>query len=387
MYVTAVLVPSLYSSLHIFIFHWVTDSGINIMYMYVSLYVCMCMCMYIYMYTAISDRDPDLSVYFREWTPSELETLLIDEGPTGGYDLDADMYAGFVRASVPLLCRVSRRIGSIRAMLGDMWPAYREPLSATEAAARDGGRAVRFKRLAPVLRAVTSGGPWRSLLASERTGPARVGSRLAALSSAAKLLLLAAFIASRNAVALDAKVFTSTSSAGTKRQRRSNDDILDDDEDAFGIGFVDDDAEREKPRRRRRLKGGIAEQDHVAEEARRASRRAPGVVALERLLAIYNVLALEARGVGDSRSNAFDRIDWIANSLPAHISLPSQPVLACLDSLCAYRLLDAVGGGSSGGGDVLESGSAKFRCNIGQATAEGVAGDMGVMLQNFVRYS
>ena len=94
---------------------------------------------------------------------------------------------------------------------------------------------------------------------------------------------------------------------------------------------------------------------------------------MERLIAIYEVIAKDANMV-DSISNS-------SRKIPDSIYRPCQSVFMSLSTLCEYRLLDCIGS------DAIDSSYLKYRCNITEKTAESVARDLNIMLQQFIRYA
>ncbi|CAM6034599.1 unnamed protein product [Sphagnum compactum] len=221
----------------------------------------------------VTSREP-LPLYFRDYNDSELAQILLLQQP------NAELYASFLSAVLKTFSRACRRVTELSRSLEPLFQIYCEPILRGAAVGPDDqGKRQRYGLLQPHIRPALSqtliiggstpdeqGSAGRRGRRKGRTKKTQFGRRDAnelgfELPMSSKYLLLAAYIASRNAPTLDASLFDSGEGArsGGRRKRRS---------------------------------GALAVEKKEA-EAQKRQLRGPGSFPLERMLAIFRCIVVE----------------------------------------------------------------------------------------------
>jgi origin recognition complex subunit 5 len=300
---------------------------------------------------------PPLQVAFPAYSPDELATILDLERSSAAPDAPPEQYRAFLRFAMPSLARATNDLLDLRAAAAALWPRYAAPpppgRPATAAAAaarvkRDLQRMTSELKVAPAAAAAApaaSAGPAGApppeadAEGSARRADARASTRGLPLELpyAAKFLLLAAHVASRNRPATDRSVF----------------------DPSFGRG-----------RGRRDARAS----DRAAEAAAEAGLRGPHAFPMERLLHFFYAMYAAAEGEGgEGEGERAGARGWADEAQAAEVQM-------AVTSLVALRLL-----GASTAGDALEA--ATYTSNVPDDLAEAVAANVKLRLGDFLSLS
>ncbi|KAL3154180.1 hypothetical protein ABBQ32_013697 [Trebouxia sp. C0010 RCD-2024] len=249
-------------------------------------------------------------------------------------DEDVQSYVKFISMFMLEFARVSRRVEDLQRVAQHLYPIYMQPVRDGNLDRNDGPAlyAAFVSQYKEAVAAFTSGVATASIGKRQletRTDNKPTGSLDFELPYNSKLLLLAAYIASRNRPASDRKLFDNT------------------------VG-------------KRRRKNALAS-DRQAEGAKEAQLRGPIPFPQERLLSYFwNLLRSEGNdGASDQNEGAARQQQ-------------SAEVFMLLRSLVSLRLL------SQAAGDMLDDG--KYQCNIKDELAQKLAQNLQINLSAYLLY-
>lgn len=292
-------------------------------------------------------REP-ISLYFRDYNDSELYRILLLQRP------NVDLYASFLSAVLKTFSRACRRVTELSRSLEPLYQKYCEPvLRGAATTPDDQGKRQRYSMLQPHIRPalsqtliinVSTPGPKRNTVDQSggnrgrtKTTPRRILSSETEsqyltfeMPQCSKYLLMAAYIASRNAATLDASLFD----AG--------------------------DGTRDSSRKRRKSSSSAMERKEA--EAHEQQMKGPGSFPLERLLAIFRCIVVEnvdsAHGFGQFDSSSHPNLNLEEAEGDGDVTEElSADVLMQLSTLVSVNLL------SKSSTNPLE-GNARYRCNV-----------------------
>ncbi|KAL3139926.1 hypothetical protein ABBQ38_004216 [Trebouxia sp. C0009 RCD-2024] len=250
-------------------------------------------------------------------------------------DEDVQSYVKFISMFMLEFARVSRRVEDLQRVAQHLYPVYMQPVRDGNVDRNDGPAlyATFVPQFKEAVAAFTSGVATASIGKRQlrtRTDNKSAGSLDFELPYNSKLLLLAAYIASRNRPASDRKLFDNT------------------------VG-------------KRRRKNALAS-DRQAEGAKEAQLRGPIPFPQERLLSYFwNLLRSEGND-----GCASDQNEGAARQQQ------SAEVFMLLRSLVSLRLL------SQAAGDMLDDG--KYQCNIKDELAQKLAHNLQINLSAYLLY-
>ncbi|GAQ83861.1 hypothetical protein KFL_001650140 [Klebsormidium nitens] len=280
--------------------------------------------------TGTGERKPQ-GVHFPDYLP-ELKEILSKGRPP--------LYPGFSKMVLPPSARITRWLTQLDASMEPLFRKYLEPIDQgkverAQAATETGGRRL-YATLLPHLRAamgsdVSFAGAFDVSRGDVGRDDVGTGAEFE-MSGACRLLLIAAFVASRNPASLDSAYL--------------------------------DDEEGGRKKKRRRKSGGVSEQVRRDVEVEEEHLRGPLSFPIERLAAIFHCIARDYLHVAAS-----------AGSVPGRE-----------DSGVMHRqLLTLLGVGlvSKTGGDPIEGG-AKYRCNASKELAEKIARSVRFPLASYL---
>ncbi|KAI0914617.1 origin recognition complex subunit Orc5 [Ustulina deusta] len=265
----------------------------------------------------------------------------------------ADLWARFAAAVHDALARpAARTLPRLARACASLWPRFTAPVGAGTHKAREFSRLLIAARAYFQDESVLQPGiqrPPRAPAENNKTTmtTTRRGTDLEALlPPTARLLLIAAYLASHNAPRHDVALFSTWHPGGKKRRRGG------------GVGG----AGPSTPGRGRRA------------THRRVARKllGPGVFVLERMVAIY----------------VATRQEWVSGADEAKGGVDGDVGMA-IATLASLRLLVRVGGGAAGaavgagGGADLDRGG-KWRVNVGWEMIRGVGRSMGVEVEEWL---
>uniref|UniRef100_A0A7I4F7I2 Orc1-like AAA ATPase domain-containing protein n=1 Tax=Physcomitrium patens TaxID=3218 RepID=A0A7I4F7I2_PHYPA len=292
-------------------------------------------------------REP-LSMYFRDYNDSELNQILLLQRP------NVDLYASFLSAVLKTFSRACRRVTELSRSLEPLYEKYCEPMLRGATTPDDNGKRQRYAMLQPYIRPALSQtliinsstpGPKRSKidqsggnLARTKSTPRRtlssgkdVQDMAFEMPQCSKYLLLAAYIASRNAATLDAALFDAGDGArGSSRKRRKN---------------------------------SSSAMERKEAEAHEQQMKGPGSFPLERLLAIFRCIVVESDSAPSNGFGSFHSGPLFNGNLEeaegdGHMTEElSADVLMQLSTLVSVNLL------SKSSTNPLD-GNARYRCNV-----------------------
>ncbi|KAJ4885114.1 Origin of replication complex subunit 5 [Raphanus sativus] len=221
-------------------------------------------------YSNVGYTDP-LPVYFPEYSEEELRQIFLKN------QVNKKLYSAFLDVVLRPLCRVTRRVEELSTTFSSLFRKYCEPLDDLAISPNEDLKRRLYSNLKPHITSClneifrVSSRPHDGDTRGERRQKASYscekGEQLEMLdfhmSTSAKYLLIAAFLASRNPATLDASMFDSTGGMDNRKRKR-------------------------KASEKSMEKKEMAEQEAVM--------KGPGSFPLERLLAIFQCIA----SVGDS---------------------------------------------------------------------------------------
>ncbi|KAG2252155.1 hypothetical protein Bca4012_099709 [Brassica carinata] len=221
-------------------------------------------------YSNMGYTDP-LPVYFPEYSEEELRQIFLKN------QVNKKLYSAFLDVALRPFCRVTRRVEELSTSLSSLFRQYCEPLDDLSISPNEDLKRRLYSNLRPHITSClnevfrVSGRPHDGDTRGERRQKASYSSEKGDeleildfhMSTSAKYLLIAAFLASRNPATLDASMFDSTGGMDNRKRKR-------------------------KASEKSMEKKEMAEQEAVM--------KGPGSFPLERLLAIFQCIA----SVGDS---------------------------------------------------------------------------------------
>ncbi|KAJ0255431.1 Orc1-like [Hirschfeldia incana] len=222
-------------------------------------------------YSNVGYTDP-LPVYFPEYSEDELRQIFLKN------HVNKKLYSSFLDVVLRPLCRVTRRVEELSTTFSSLFRKYCEPLDDLSISPNEDLKRRLYSNLKPHITSClneifrVSSRPLDGDTRGERRQKASYGSEKGEeglevldfhMSTSAKYLLIAAFLASRNPATLDASMFDSTGGMDNRKRKR-------------------------KASEKSMEKKEMAEQEAVM--------KGPGSFPLERLLAIFQCIA----SVGDS---------------------------------------------------------------------------------------
>ena len=317
---------------------------------------------------------PPTQVHFQPYTPQQLQNILLTPSSMAHLANSTltpqlrSYYSQCVKLAVPTLSRATNSLLDIRSAVDRLWGLYSAPLLQPQAQAQAQARVGRGPLSLPLPSASTLGGQVRNELqkmVSELemgggigSGRGNGGGSTAAsvafeLPYISKVLLLAAYIASRNKPATDRAVFD----PGYSKRGRKNAQAL----------------------------------DRLTEAAIEATLRGPHAFPLERLLHIFYCL-YEQHGLhedetqGTTANGDWDRPHATSTSTSTSTigtagigyEIQRAEVQMQLSTLVSLRLLTATG-------DVLNG--ASYRCCLSDEAAQTIASNMKLPLQEYLKFA
>ncbi|CAN7128575.1 unnamed protein product [Brassica rapa subsp. narinosa] len=221
-------------------------------------------------YSNMGYTDP-MPVYFPEYSEEELRQIFLKN------QVNKKLYSAFLDVALRPFCRVTRRVEELSTSLSSLFRKYCEPLDDLSISPNEDLKRRLYSNLRPHITSClnevfrVSGRPRDGDTRGERRQKASYSSEKGEelevldfhMSTSAKYLLIAAFLASRNPATLDASMFDSTGGMDNRKRKR-------------------------KASEKSMEKKEMAEQEAVM--------KGPGSFPLERLLAIFQCIA----SVGDS---------------------------------------------------------------------------------------
>ncbi|XP_010433048.1 PREDICTED: origin of replication complex subunit 5-like [Camelina sativa] len=221
-------------------------------------------------YSNMGYTDP-LPLYFPEYSEEDLRQIFLRN------QVNRKLYSAFLDVVLKPFCRVTRRVEELSTTFSSLFRKYCEPLDDLGISPNEDMKRRLYSHLKPLIAPClneifrVSSHPHDGVTRGERRQKASYGSENREeletldfhMSTSAKYLLIAAFLASRNPATLDASMFDSTGGMDNRKRKR-------------------------KASEKSMEKKEMAEQEAVM--------KGPGSFPLERLLAIFQCIA----SVGDS---------------------------------------------------------------------------------------
>ncbi|CAL1398892.1 unnamed protein product [Linum trigynum] len=299
-------------------------------------------------YSSMGYIEP-IPVFFPEYTEEDLRQLLIRN------QANQKLYSCFLDIVLRPFSRVTRRLDELSTVFSSLFQKYCEPLSDTSLFPNDEMKRRLFSHFRPYISPALNEifwGPSQCLSGIESGKVTRQRGSIRKhednedfteigfhMSTAAKYLLISAFLASRNPATLDASLFDSTGGSDNRK------------------------------RKRKASEKSMEQKETVEQES---LMKGPGTFPLERLLAIFQCItsvidvSIDEEEHGDGFSTDGGNSSWLMSN-----------VLSQLSSLCDANFI------AKGGSCPLE-GSTRYRCTISEDFALKVARSIKFALPNYL---